>query len=463
MRFIFIAAAYTGFCKVLPAAFLWHNWPMAKARSSYVCQQCGYSQVGWSGKCPNCGAWSSMVETLLREDASEGRTAKTINPVLLSSVNSKKLNRVSTKLPELDRVLGGGLVPGQVILLSGEPGIGKSTILLQVCDNLKNCLYASSEESVNQIKIRADRLKIKNKNISILEESNIDSILSAVSDNPENKTTLLVIDSIQTVSTSDLSGMAGSVGQVRESTYRIVRMAKKTGIPTFIVGHITKEGNVAGPATLAHLVDTVLWFEGDKNLATRMIRAYKNRYGATDEVGIFEMKENGLESVTNLSHMFLDLESKRVSGTSLSVLMEGTRPIIVEIQSLIVPTKLMYPRRVVQGIEARRIDVILAVLERRCGIPIQNFDVFVNVVGGINIKEPGAGLAIAICLASSYFDKALPSGFVCFGEIGLLGEIRGVFSEAKREKEAKRLGYKMIASGKSFSYVSEVIKRFLRK
>ncbi|QQG47508.1 MAG: DNA repair protein RadA [Candidatus Woesebacteria bacterium] len=439
---------------------------MAKARSSYVCQQCGYSQVGWSGKCPNCGAWSSMVETVLESDGSgtSAKGGKKVEPILLSSVNSKKLNRVSTKISELDRVLGGGLVLGQVILLSGEPGIGKSTILLQVCDNLDNCLYASSEESVNQIKIRADRLKVKNKSISIIEESDIDSILSTVTNSSGNKkTSALVIDSIQTVSTSDLSGMAGSVGQVRESTYRIVRMAKKTGIPTFIVGHVTKEGNVAGPATLAHLVDTVLWFEGDKNLATRMIRAYKNRYGATDEVGIFEMKENGLESVANLSDMFLDKESKRVSGTCGSVLMEGTRPIIVEIQSLIVPTKLMYPRRVVQGIEARRIDVILAVLERRCGIPIQNFDVFVNVVGGINIREPGADLAIALCIASSYFDKAIPSGFVCFGEVGLLGEIRGVFSEAKRVKEAKRLGYKMIASPKSFSYVSEIIKRFLRK
>lgn len=431
-----------------------------KQHSQFVCQQCGYSQVSWSGKCPNCGSWNSMVETKMgMEDKKLKSSRKSIEPVSLSSVSSKNTSRITTKITELDRVLGGGMVLGQVILLAGEPGIGKSTILTQLANNLGNTLYIAGEESASQIKIRADRLKVKSE-IFILEETDVDAAIdSAGKLIDKNGIKLLVVDSIQTTQTQDLSGMAGSVGQVRECAYRLMLFAKKTGIPTILVGHVTKEGSVAGPAVLAHLVDTVLWFEGDKTSTFRIMRANKNRFGPTDEAGLFLMEDQGLISIDNPSTLFASGNFDNVAGSARAVIMEGTRPILIEIQSLVVPTKLPFPRRVVQGIDTKKIELLLAVLTRRCSLKISEYDVFVNVVGGFAIREPAADLAISLSLASAYFDKPLPKNFIAIGEVGLLGEIRQVIAEGKRIKEVKRLGFIKIANHKNVTFLNAAIKK----
>jgi DNA repair protein RadA/Sms len=442
---------------------------MAKSRSEYVCQNCGYSQVGWSGRCPNCDTWGSLVETLVQDASSKSKKTNSRTPTdasvqSLKEVATAKIHRVTTNIPELDRVLGGGLVPGQVILLAGEPGIGKSTILLQVCSNLETAFYASGEESAIQIKIRAQRLRITGEHIDVLESTDIDNIIDTIkAQNEENKAKIIVIDSIQTMATTDLTGLSGSVGQIRETTFRIVRLAKSLGIPVVIVGHVTKEGTVAGPALLAHLVDTVLWFEGEKNMSLRVIRAYKNRFGPTDEVGIFEMQETGLASISDPSSLFISETTEKISGTAKAVVMEGTRPVIVEIQSLIIPSKLPTPRRVAQGIDAKRVELILAVLARRCGIDIGSYDVFVNAVGGIVVKDPGVDMAIALALASSKKDIALSKDMVCIGEVGLLGEVRKAFSQDNRIKEAKRLGYKTVITNQADQFLHNIVKKFLTK
>jgi len=359
-------------------------------KASFVCQQCGYSQVGWAGKCPQCGNWGSLIETVIRDTNKRGRKGrvgrKGKKPVLLASIPSKKVFRTSTKLAELDRVLGGGLVPGQVVLLAGEPGIGKSTILLQLAGKLGNTLYISGEESGQQLKLRADRLGIKKKTIQIMEETDVDVVIDQINDS--TKLSCLIIDSIQTMTTSDLSGLAGSVGQVRESAFRLLSAAKKQNIPLFLVGHVTKEGTVAGPAVLAHIVDTVLWFEGDKSLTLRLLRAVKNRFGPTDEVGIFSMENKGLTSVTNAEKIFLTRGQKNVAGSVTSSVMQGSRPIMVEVQSLIIPSKLAFPRRIAQGIDPKRLELLIAVLSRRCGLPLYEYDCFVNVAGGIVARDP---------------------------------------------------------------------------
>ncbi len=440
---------------------------MAKSKIVYVCDNCGYSQVGWSGKCPQCNKWGSLVETLSESpNTSSSSKLKNINvkPQSLSEIKLAQINRIKTNIPELDRVLGGGFVPGQIVLLAGEPGIGKSTILLEVCQKLGNSFYASGEESALQIKIRAERLKLDGKNISLLEETNIDNIISSIqSENSQNKVNFAVIDSIQTMRTDDLSGMSGSVGQVRESTYRLVRMSKTLNIPTVVVGHVTKEGTVGGPALLAHLVDTVLWFEGEKDSQLRVIRAYKNRFGPTDETGMFEMKDSGLVSISDPSKVFQSGVGDGVAGVARSVIMQGTRPVIIEIQSLISKSSFPLPRRVAQGIDAKRLELILAVLSRRCGIDLSTFDVYVNAVGGINVKDPAVDLAVALSLASSKFDKPLPKFSVSAGEVGLLGEIRPVFSQEKRLKEAKSLGYKIVFSPSKFQFLPMAIKEIFSK
>ena len=440
-----------------------------RSRSNFVCQQCGYSQVSWAGKCPNCGTWNSLVETLIETSDKKRVTRKElVKPVPLSLIPSRMTSRILTKISELDRVLGGGLVLGQVVLIAGEPGIGKSTLLLQVAEKQES-LYISGEESSHQIKIRADRLNIKGKNITIVEETDVDSIINQISNLkslprsgiPLSGKNLLVIDSIQTLFTQDLSGMSGSVGQVRECAFRLIKVSKQKNISLFIIGHVTKEGNVAGPAVLAHLVDTVLWFEGDKNSNLRILRAVKNRFGPTDEVGIFSMEEKGLISMSDPEKIFLTKIKRNVAGSVITVLLEGTRPILVEIQSLIIPTKFAMPRRVVQGIDPKRVEMLLAVLTRRLNLPIYESDVFVNVVGGIKTIDPGIDLAVALSVASSYFDKALVANLVALGEVGLLGEIRQVPSQEKRIKEAKRLGYKNVVSSKEIGYISEAVKKYL--
>jgi len=407
------------------------------------------------------------VETLVEESRpslgkskSLGRNTTTAKPTKLSEIPLKGLKRISTKISELDRVLGGGVVPGQVILLAGEPGVGKSTILLQVAQNTGRVLYATGEESTQQVKIRAQRLGVANAKLLIFESIDVDEIVDAAKDVPD--LSLLIVDSIQTVATGDLTGLAGSVGQVRESAFRLLRFAKSRGIPLYIVGHVTKEGTVAGPAVLAHIVDTVIWFEGDKTKMYRVLRAVKNRFGPTDEVGIFTMIDKGLSSVTDASKIFLSTEGKPVAGSVVTSTMEGTRPILVEVQSLVVPTKLPFPKRVSQGIDQRRLELLLAVLTRRVGVPLGEFDCFVNIVGGLSIKDPGVDLAVCLSLLSAYFDKPLPKGTLAIGEVGLLGEVRPTAWQEKVAKDARRQGYANLISNKEFKYLSQAVKKLFQ-
>lgn len=495
---------------------------MGKASSEFICQQCSYQSPRWFGKCPECGSWNTAVETVVSTTQSAknkrqrggARTTNDIQPIFLSSITTRSTARMTTNISELDRVLGGGLVPGQVVLIAGEPGIGKSTLLLQVANELGNkqslisdagrqqvlgnsrkdnnkksndyslvpnasVLYVCGEESPNQIKIRADRLGVKRNGIQLLETTDIDQVIDTVNggqwtvDSEKTKNTIhntpntkhslfIIVDSIQTMATSDLSGMAGSVGQVRECTYRLVRFAKENNIPMFIVGHVTKEGTVAGPSVLMHIVDTVLWFEGDKSQSFRFLRAVKNRFGATDEVGIFSMEDRGLTSLDNPEKLFLADTKENLPGTTIASVLQGSRPLLIEIQSLIVPTKLAIPRRVAQGIDPRRFELLLAVLTRRAGLPLYDSDCFVNIAGGISIKgDPSADLAICLAVASAFLDKPLPKGTVAIGEVGLLGDIRPVVAQEKRIKEARRLGYKNVITNREANYLRETLKKFL--
>jgi len=374
--------------------------------------------------------------TKTRSTKSEIRNTKT--PTRLNTIKNTQTTRTSTKISELDRVLGGGLVPGQAVLLAGEPGIGKSTILLQLADQLGNFLYISGEESANQIKIRADRLRVKSKTIDILEETDIDLLCDRIQETAYRG---VVVDSIQTMKTTDLSGMAGSVGQVRECAGRLVRVAKSQNIPIIIVGHATKEGTVAGPNVLMHIVDTVLWFEGEKNTGLRILRARKNRFGPTDEVGIFEMKDEGLISLTDPQKLFVNQGDQQKFGSCVGVALQGTRPLLVEVQALVVPTKQAYPKRIAQGVDAKRLEILLAVLSTQKRIPLYEMDVFVNVVGGLKITDTGCDLAISLAVTSAFYRKPVPKATVAIGEVELLGGVRKASLEDKRIKEAKRLGY----------------------
>lgn len=445
--------------------------------SKYVCQQCGYESTGWMGKCPECGTWNSLVETVVSTGERQGVKSKSRNgslstvhssPIHLSDIKQADTKRISTKISELDRVLGGGLVPGQVILIAGEPGIGKSTLLTQIAATLttvdsseSSVLYVCGEESATQVKVRADRLGIKKANINLLEETDVDEIIQSFS-NSVNQYSAIIVDSIQTMTTSDLSGMAGSVGQVRECANRLLHVAKNLQIPLFLVGHVTKEGTVAGPAVLAHIVDTVLWFEGDKTLTTRVLRAVKNRFGPTDEVGVFDMQDAGLMPIADLEKAFLEKGIKNVSGSIVTSVMQGTRPILVEIQALVVSTKLAFPRRIGQGIDSKRLELLLAVLTRRCGLPLYEFDVFVNVAGGLKVTEPASDLAICLAIASSYYDKPISGKVIAIGEVGLLGEIREVVAQDKRLKEAKRMGFTEDISSIQYKFVSQAIKELFK-
>lgn len=441
-----------------------------RERSSYVCQQCGYSQIGWAGKCPECDSWGSLVETLLRQD-SGGQAVKkgslSSKPVSLSSIPSKKTSRISTKISELDRVLGGGLVAGQVVLIAGEPGIGKSTLLIEVADKLAKgnniFLYISGEESAQQIKIRAQRLGIKNPSLKLSEDTDIDSTIDTILTFKGESLKGVVVDSIQTMTTSDLSGMAGSVGQVRESAFRLTRVAKERAVPTFLVGHVTKEGAVAGPAVLMHIVDTVLWFEGDKSLTLRILRAVKNRFGPIDEVGVFSMEEVGLTSVANPEKIFLSKSRGTVPGSVTCSVFRGSRPILVEVQSLVVPTKMAFAKRIAQGIDTKRFELLLAVLTRRVGLPLADFDCFANVAGGISVKgDPSVDLALCLSVASAFYDKPIEAGTVAIGEIGLLGDIREVVAQEKRVREAKRLGFRNTITNNEVEYLPQAIRKYLK-
>ena len=435
--------------------------------SVFVCQQCGNEFSKWQGKCSFCGEWNSLVETLKVSRNKKDLRPKTIGTAnvqkiqRLTDIKLSKMERIKTQISELDRSLGGGIVSGQVILIAGEPGIGKSTLLLQLANNLNNTLYISGEESSNQVAIRAKRLGIDNKNIQFLESTDVDQIIDELS-GISNKPSLIIIDSIQTMTTSDLTGLAGSVGQVRECAFRLLRYAKSNNIPLVLVGHVTKEGTVAGPAVLAHIVDTVLWFEGDKKSSLRLLRSVKNRFGATDEVGIFSMEDKGLVSLDNPEKLFLESDKSNVAGSVVSVLMEGTRSILIEIQSLVVPTKMPIPRRVAQGIDSRRLEMLLAVLIRRANVPLYDMDVFVNVAGGIKANDPSVDLAICLSIVSSVYDKPLSKKLLAVGELGLSGEIRTVQSQEKRIKDAKRLGFSEVASSSSFKYLSQAVKTYFK-
>ena len=442
-----------------------------KVRSSFVCQQCGYDTPQWYGKCPNCGEWNSLIETVKEETVKStfvrGPLAKSgAKPQKLSDVRHIEKNRLKSGYGEFDRVVGGGIVPGSVTLLAGDPGIGKSTLLLHILAKIGG-LYVSGEESAEQIKLRAKRLGIDGENISILAETNVEGIVEAIDTlchsraggNPEKKKDgspigsgmtvrqdLVVIDSIQTLSSSDLDGMPGAVGQIRHSTELLIAAAKSQGIPILIIGHVTKEGMIAGPKVLEHMVDTVLYLEGERFANARILRTLKNRFGAVEEVGIFEMAENGLKEVTNPSALFLQDRVKNVPGSVVTVIVEGSRPLLVEIQALVVPSQLAIPRRVVNGIDYGRLQLLVAILQKRLNIPLGTFDVFVNVSGGLKIEEPAADLAVVMAILSSFKNKPLDPATAVFGEVGLLGEVRRVAGEERRIKEAKRLGFTTVLS-----------------
>jgi DNA repair protein RadA/Sms len=413
------------------------------------------------GRCPNCGEWNSMVE--FRVEAKERRKGEKkaiseIKPQKLSQIKSITRARIKTEIEEFDRVLGGGALPGAVILVAGEPGIGKSTLMLQVAAKTGG-LYISGEESLEQIKLRSGRLGVKNPNLLFLAETDIDVISQSIE---EQSARVIVIDSIQTMQTDDLTGVAGSVGQVRECSARLLKIGKSQGIPLFLVGHVTKAGAIAGPKVLEHMVDTVVYFEGERFGTARLLRATKNRFGATDEVGIFEMTDKGLIEVTNPSKLFLKKRVKKTPGSVVVSTIEGTRPVLTEIQALVVPTQLAVPRRIGRGVNYHRLQLITAVLTKRLNLPLAGFDIFVNVAGGLRVEEPAADLGIALAILSSFKNIALDEKIVVFGELGLLGELREVSQAQKRVKEARRLGFMTIISPPKFSSLSQVAKRLLK-
>lgn len=418
---------------------------MSKNKVVFVCQECGYESTGWLGKCPACMQWNTFVEEL-QESTSKAAKSKpeATKPVSLNEIRYDNESRSLTGIKELDRVLGGGIVAGSLILIGGDPGIGKSTMLLQICNTINfasKILYVSGEESIRQIKLRADRLSIKRDNLYIASASNYESISALVA---QEKPGLVMIDSIQTMYTDAIASAPGSVSQVREVTAALMKLAKGSGITVIIVGHVTKEGAIAGPRVLEHMVDTVLYFEGDRHSSFRILRAVKNRFGSTNELGIFEMRDTGLMEVPNPSEIMLSGRPGEVPGSVVVSSLEGTRPMLIEIQSLVCTTSFGVPRRMATGIDYNRLTMLMAVLEKRVGLQLYNFDAYVNVVGGIRLDEPACDLGIVAAVASSFKNKPVGAGTVLVGEVGLTGEVRGVGQIDKRISEAVRLGFKNI-------------------
>ncbi len=415
----------------------------AKAKAVFVCSECGHETARWSGQCPSCGSWNCLNEELRTKTASAttARTAVTVTPKKLCDINEQDDPRLQTGIGELDRVLGGGIVPGGLMLIGGDPGIGKSTLLLQVCANLgatRSILYVSGEESARQIRLRASRLGVDTDSLYVLCENDIDTILAAVdSVRPD----LLIIDSIQTMTLAEVSSGAGSVTQVRECTSAIMRACKAIDLPVFIVGHVNKDGAIAGPKVMEHIVDCVLSFEGDRNTTYRLLRCAKNRYGSTNEIGVFEMRDKGLCEVENPSQMLLAGRLENVSGTCIACAVEGTRPLLAEVQGLVTPSGFGNARRMSTGFDYNRLNLILAVLEKRAGYFFSTLDVYINVVGGLKLDEPAADLAVAIALISGLKDTPVPMSVMAFGEIGLSGEVRAVSNAQMRVNEAARLGF----------------------
>ncbi len=416
---------------------------MAKTKTLYVCQQCGSSAVKWMGKCPSCGAWNSFVEEVVEKVKSNPNVhgVKDGEIVALDSLNPEVLTRLVTPDEELNRVLGGGIVPGSVILLGGEPGIGKSTILLQLaleCKGIK-LLYVSGEESLNQIKLRANRVGLTNPDCFIVAETVLENILEAAK---KVEPDIIIVDSIQTVSSLEIDSSPGSIPQIRESTAGLIQFAKKSHTAIFLIGHITKEGYIAGPKILEHMVDTVLYFEGDRHYNYRILRTMKNRFGSVAEIGIYEMGDKGLIPIKNPSEILLTTRNEALSGISIAATLEGIRPMLIEIQALVSPSPYSTPQRTTTGFDAKRLSMLLAVLEKRCGMRINIYDVFLNIAGGLKVEEPAIDLAVVTSLASSYHDISLPMDCCFAGEIGLSGEIRPVNQIETRISEAEKLGFK---------------------
>lgn len=416
---------------------------MAKAKQMYFCQECGYESAKWQGQCPGCRSWNTFVEEKLVVGAGK-HSAKTeaAAPTSILNVTTSEDTRIGTGMKELDRVLGGGIVKGSLTLVGGDPGIGKSTLLLQVCRNLTTeghkVLYTSGEESLQQIKLRAERLGGFTKDMLLLCETNLDAMEGAITKiMPE----VVVIDSIQTMYLEDVGSGAGSVSQVREVTGRLMRIAKQLEVAVFIVGHVTKEGTVAGPRTLEHMVDTVLYFEGEKNALYRILRGVKNRFGSTNEIGVFEMKDTGLYEVENPSQVMLNGRPLDASGSVVVCSMEGTRPILIEIQALVCQSNFNLPRRTSVGIDYNRVNLLMAVLEKRAGMMLAGNDAYVNLAGGMRLSEPAIDLGIIVALVSSFKNVPVDAHTIIFGEVGLAGEVRGVTMAAQRVKEAAKLGF----------------------
>ncbi len=416
-----------------------------KSKTIFVCNECGYESAKWLGKCPACNSWNSFFE----QKVSDSKTASSKNtnkeykkPQKLDSYIAKEALRTSTGFEELDRVLGGGLVKGSLILLGGEPGIGKSTLILQICNKVQGegkVLYVSGEESAEQVKMRADRLGIKNENLLFLGETDIDLVNDAIT---ETEPKLLIIDSIQTMYTDELSAAPGSVSQVREITAQIMRICKSKDITTIIIGHVTKEGNIAGPRVLEHIVDTVLYLEGERYFSYRILRGVKNRFGSTNEIGMFEMKEEGMCEIKNPSDVLISEREDNPAGSCIVSCMEGTRPILVELQALTTQTVSNYPKRTANGIDFNRLAILIAVIEKKTGMLLGNQDVYLNVVGGLRLNEPSIDLGIVMIVASIFKNKPIPKDCVIIGEVGLTGEVRRINLIEKRLKEAEKLGFK---------------------
>lgn len=423
---------------------------MAKPRTLFICNQCGYETPKWIGKCPECNNWNCFEEQVKATSTPVIASQKvsishnnmnTADLLRIDEIDTDNEVRFHTGISELDRVLGGGIVQGSLILLGGDPGIGKSTLLLQICEYLGkslSILYVSGEESVRQLKLRANRLNVNSENLYILASTDVEVIGNTIL---KNKPNIVMIDSIQTMCISSVTSSPGSITQVRESTNAFMRIAKSEDIPIFVVGHVNKDGAIAGPKVLEHIVDAVLYFEGERNLAYRILRAVKNRYGSTNEIGVFEMSDKGLGEVINPSLMLLSGRPSNISGSCVACVMEGTRPILVEVQALVTKTGFGTPRRTSTGFDYNRMNLLLAVLEKRAGYFFGNLDTYINVVGGLRLDEPAADLSIAMALVSSLRDKPIDDDMIAFGEIGLGGEVRNVANISDRVKEAQRLGF----------------------